>query len=122
MGSCPQGSKCRLYHPKKGKGKKRKTPKDQRNCRGRYFGSGLATSSEPEVDMTEKIITQKNGVAETQGELGDFISLDVSDDELGENDDPTMEPMNSLADGQVVNSELDDLDELILPLRILDRH
>ena len=72
--------------------------------------------------MTEKIITQKNGVAETQGELGDFISLDVSDDELGENDDPTVEPMNSLPDGQVVNSELDDLDELILPLRILDRH
>ncbi|KAJ8444418.1 hypothetical protein Cgig2_005940 [Carnegiea gigantea] len=120
-GSCPQGSKCKLYHPKKGNGKKRKTSKDQRNSRGRYFGSGLTTTSESEIDMTEKIIAQKNGLEENQGELGDFISLDESDDELRENDDPTAEPMSILPDDQVVNSELDDPAELILPLRILDR-
>ncbi|KAH9624059.1 hypothetical protein KSS87_001820 [Heliosperma pusillum] len=86
-GSCPQGSKCKLYHPRKGSSKKGKLSEDQRNIRGRYFDPGLtATVSkhESETAILEKDVALLNNAVPEGGDLGDYISLDVSDDEAGE--------------------------------------
>ncbi|KAK9748895.1 hypothetical protein RND81_02G088700 [Saponaria officinalis] len=107
-GSCPQGSKCKLYHPKKGMSKKGKISEDQRNIRGRYFDPGLAvTVAEPENEsaILEKDVSPMNyGVISKGEDFGDYISLDVSDDEEGESVCPSNDvnclsefvaPMNS---------------------------
>ncbi|XP_074280195.1 uncharacterized protein LOC141605370 [Silene latifolia] len=150
-GSCPQGSKCKLYHPKKGSSKKGKLSEDQRNIRGRYFDPGLtATVSkrETETAILEKDVTLSNNVVLEGGDLGDFISLDVSDDEAGETIYPSSEatylpefvqPTNScvlsredlggdymnkevmyLSEFDVLISVSDSVDELAKPLCILD--
>ncbi|KAL9245133.1 hypothetical protein vseg_018818 [Gypsophila vaccaria] len=94
-GSCPQGSKCKLYHPKKGVSKKGKLAEDQRNIRGRYFDPGLSvTISEPNTEaatLEEEVAPKNNGVVSEGGDLGDYISLDVSDDEQEESIYPTSE-------------------------------
>ncbi|XP_021760899.1 uncharacterized protein LOC110725738 isoform X2 [Chenopodium quinoa] len=120
-GSCPQGSKCKLYHPKKGKTKKRKGQRDQKNAKGRYFGSGLSVVVDPETKpIMLKNHAEPNKVSSAlfQGDLGDFVSLDVSDDEAQE-DGPTSD--HTLSEDGPQNSQLDDFDELIKPLRLLGR-
>lgn len=120
-GSCPQGLKCKLYHPKKGKAKRRKVLRDQKNAKGRYFGTGLSVVADPEARpvVLEKHAEPNKVSVVFQGELGDFVSLDVSDDEAQE-DGQSIEQTFLSEDG-LLNSQLDDLDYLIKPLGILGR-
>lgn len=118
-GSCPQGSKCKLYHPKKGKAKKKKVLRDRKNAKGRYFGSSLSVA-DPETRLVlEKHAGPDKGSFVSQGEWGDFIDLDVSDDEARENGQ-TSEQTFAFEDDPLT-SRLDDLDELMKPLRLLGR-
>ncbi|CAO2834236.1 unnamed protein product [Amaranthus hypochondriacus] len=113
-GSCPQGSECKLYHPKKGKAKKRKVTKEQKKDKGRYFGSGVSVAADPETESTFVDSQKANLVFEE--ELGDFISLNVSDDEEGENE---LCSEQMLSEDNPLSTRLDNLDELIKPFRIL---
>ncbi|KAI5394360.1 hypothetical protein KIW84_061154 [Lathyrus oleraceus] len=74
-GTCTQGTKCKLHHPKKqSKGKKRKRSGDQNNDNGRYFGSIPADVSEPGLTVASSHSQQNE---EHENELTDYISLDV---------------------------------------------
>ncbi|OMO91233.1 Zinc finger, CCCH-type [Corchorus capsularis] len=114
-GSCPQGSKCKLHHPKmQSKGKKRKRSMEYKNARGRYFG----------IDILEPKKLRHQAVDDDDrffgGEFSDYIHLDVSDDEAGE----ICRLMNdeiAFGDNDSSELQLDDLDELIKPIRIMSR-
>lgn len=132
-GSCPQGSKCKLHHPKprSKKGKKRKrsattttTTEEKKNKKnnsssGRYFGGSKCVAlSEP-----GKVITGLTGISfdEDKWELGDYISLpDVSDDEKIDDkmdEDPEASSMDD--DDSIDVWRFSDLDELIKPIKIM---
>ncbi|KAL0795156.1 hypothetical protein Bca101_066533 [Brassica carinata] len=90
-GSCSQGSKCKLHHPKKqGRGRKRKRPSEpsEKNARGRYFGSlqKLFSESEPMV------VDRRPADSEDFGTEGiEFISLGATEDEAGDNNEQATE-------------------------------
>jgi len=111
-GTCTEGAKCRLHHPKKHrKGKKRKRSGDQKNTRGRYFGSIPADVSESGMMVAPK----RHNESEIEEELSDYISLDVVSEEVADTDlsfDPAV---------FCENDSLDDFDELIKPVLLLKR-
>uniref|UniRef100_A0A1J3FRE9 C3H1-type domain-containing protein n=1 Tax=Noccaea caerulescens TaxID=107243 RepID=A0A1J3FRE9_NOCCA len=91
-GSCSQGSKCKLHHPKnQSKGRKRKRPSEpsQKNARGRYFGSLQKGLSEPEPMVLDGSSTD----SEAFGMEGlDFIILGAATEyESGDNNDTAIE-------------------------------
>ncbi|GAB4844124.1 hypothetical protein Ancab_037431 [Ancistrocladus abbreviatus] len=117
-GSCPKESKCKLYHPRKAKCKRRKLSEEQKNARGRYFGSGLL-STEPETSISGKLIPQKNDdIFLQEGRFADYISLDMSDEEAEEDDESSEQA--TLYEVDCSRIQLDDLDEL-KPVRLLDK-
>ncbi|XP_060198336.1 uncharacterized protein LOC132627172 isoform X2 [Lycium barbarum] len=121
-GNCPQGSKCKLHHPKnKRKGVKRKASSELKNGRGRYFGS-------PHVDISERVTAglEKPSVKENsdiffkEGKFVDFISLEGSDEEEQTIDQRSEQ--TPLCDSVPAEMQLDDLDELIKPMRLINRN
>ncbi|XP_024007844.1 uncharacterized protein At1g21580 isoform X2 [Eutrema salsugineum] len=90
-GSCSQGSKCKLHHPKnQSKGRKRKRPSEpsEKNSRGRYFGSLRNVFSESEP----MIVDRRSTDSEDFGMEGlDFIFLGASEFEASDNNDPATE-------------------------------
>ncbi|GAB2270421.1 hypothetical protein Dimus_005323 [Dionaea muscipula] len=120
-GSCPEEPKCKLYHRRKGKAKKWRGSEDQKNSLGRYFGVGFASVAEPDTSVSRKLIVPKgDDDLFLQGRLADYISLDVSDDEEGEDeeDDESIEPP-SIDESGHSGTLLQDLDELTKPVRLL---
>lgn len=114
-GSCPQGSKCKLHHPKnRSKGKKIKRLMEHKNARGRYFGIDI---SEPK--STHQALDDDNIFSD--GKFSNYICFDISDDEAErlhqESCDQTIFVDNDSSDLQ-----LDDLDESIKPFRIMDEY
>ncbi|KAK3230558.1 hypothetical protein Dsin_002439 [Dipteronia sinensis] len=119
-GSCPQGSKCKLHHPKsQKKGKKSKRSRQRKNIRGRYFGSLHMDDSEPQIMRSERQSEQDNGDVTFEGNFADYITLAISGDEAGETYD-AMNAQTTLYDSDNSDFQLDDLDELIKPIRIMD--
>ncbi|XP_047182768.1 uncharacterized protein LOC124848982 isoform X2 [Vigna umbellata] len=111
-GTCTEGSKCKLHHPKKqSKGKKRKRSGDQKHTRGRYFGFIPADVSESGMMVAPNRHKQSSEIEE---ELSDYISLDVVSEEVADTDDLSFDPA-VFCD----NDSLDDLDELIKPVLLL---
>ncbi|KAJ8541604.1 hypothetical protein K7X08_002420 [Anisodus acutangulus] len=118
-GNCPQGSKCKLHHPKnKRKGVKRKASSEMKNDRGRYFGS-------PHIDISERITAGKqkpsvkgnNDIFFQEGKFVDFISLDCSDEEEQTIDQRSEEtPLSESGPGEM------QLDDLIKPMRLINRN
>ncbi|RID58247.1 hypothetical protein BRARA_F01554 [Brassica rapa] len=113
-GSCPQGSKCKLHHPKsQGKGRKRKRPSEplEKNARGRYFGSLQKLFSESEPMVVDRHPTE----SEDFGKEGfEFISLGATEEEAGENNDQATE--------QSISSESEEpasIYELIKPVALM---
>ncbi|KAK1554385.1 hypothetical protein Q3G72_011443 [Acer saccharum] len=118
-GSCPQGSKCKLHHPKsQKKGKKSKRSRQRKNSRGRYFGSLRMDDSEPQIMRSERQSEQDNGDVTVEGNFADYITLAISD-EAGETYD-AMNEQTTLYDSDNSDFQLDDLDELIKPIRIME--
>lgn len=119
-GICPQGSKCKLHHPKKrSKGIKRKSSRGQKNAHGRYFGSRSVDAIGSRTAVSEKLhIKNSDDIFNVEDKFTDYISLDISDEEAGETVDPTMEQITMCAsDGQV--ADLDD--EQIKPVCVMHR-
>ncbi|XP_055833416.1 uncharacterized protein At1g21580 isoform X2 [Solanum dulcamara] len=120
-GNCPKGSKCKLHHPKnRRKGVKRKDSSEIKNGRGRYFGS-------PHIDITERITAgsekpsvKGNNDIFLEGKFADFISLDGSDKEEQTIDQRSEE--KPLFESGPTEMQLDDLDELIKPMRLINRN
>lgn len=122
-GSCPRGSKCKLHHPKnKRKGVKRKASSELKNGRGRYFGS-------PQIDIIERItagpekpsVKGNNDIFCKEGRFVDFISLDDGSDEEEQTIDQRSEE-TPLSESGPTEMQLDDLNELIKPMRLLNRN
>ncbi|XP_022768073.1 uncharacterized protein LOC111312250 [Durio zibethinus] len=121
-GSCPQGSKCKLHHPKtRSKGKKSKRSMEHKNARGRYF----------RIDISEpKRISERHQPLDDDniffdGKFSDYISLDVIDDD--DNDDKAGElhrvisDQTTFGDSDSSDLRLDDLDESIKPILIMNK-
>ncbi|KAG6776122.1 hypothetical protein POTOM_019626 [Populus tomentosa] len=117
-GSCPQGSKCKLHHPKnRSKEKKSKRSRDN-NVQGRYFGLMHASTTELRNPVPGKLNVLDNDAISFKGSIADYISLDVID-EVVENTIPADEH-TALGDSVPLELQLGDLDELIKPVRIMD--
>ncbi|KAF3495029.1 hypothetical protein DY000_02055280 [Brassica cretica] len=87
-GSCSQGWKCKLHHPKnQSKGRKRKRPAEpsERNSRGRYFGSRHKVFSESEPMVVDRRPTNSADFGIEEGL--DFIFLGATEYEAGDNSD-----------------------------------
>ncbi|XP_020547505.1 uncharacterized protein LOC105180166 [Sesamum indicum] len=79
-GVCPQASTCKLHHPKKMEKKPTTEPKI---VRGRYFDGGLIGDADCCMDTTEKLSAKgKDESVCHEGKFPDYISLDVSDEEM----------------------------------------
>nr|DAD39802.1 TPA_asm: hypothetical protein HUJ06_014125 [Nelumbo nucifera] len=119
-GICPQRSMCKLHHPKnRNKGKKRKRSKDHQNTRGRYFGSRITDVSEPKPVASDLSSAQNSeDIFFLEGKFTDYISLDISDEEMKEISDPTDTQATS-CESDPSELPLDDSDELIKPIRIM---
>uniref|UniRef100_A0A2P2JZN5 Uncharacterized protein At1g21580 isoform X2 n=1 Tax=Rhizophora mucronata TaxID=61149 RepID=A0A2P2JZN5_RHIMU len=115
-GSCSQGSRCKLHHPKRrSKGKKGRRLQ-HKNSRGRYFGSIRIHASEPGTVVSEKL-SALDGDSIFAGDIGDYISLDVSGEETREG--PT-DDERTFSDSDPSDLPSDDLDKFTKPLRIMD--
>lgn len=121
-GSCPLGSKCKLHHPKsRSKGKKSRGSRKQKSTYGRYFGSMLLDDSEPQMTMiSERHSTHDNINLFVEGKLVDYISVDFSNEEAREANDALC-GQTTFPDNDASDLQFDDLDELIKPIRIMNR-
>ncbi|XWS23675.1 hypothetical protein CRYUN_Cryun28dG0035400 [Craigia yunnanensis] len=118
-GSCPQGSKCKLHHPKnRSKVKKSKRSMEHKNARGRYFGIDIL---EPKRMVSERHQTLDIDDIFFDGKFSDYISLslDVSNDEVGEFH-RVMCDQTTFGNNDSSDLHLDELDELIKPIRIMN--
>ncbi|OMP06750.1 Zinc finger, CCCH-type [Corchorus olitorius] len=119
-GSCPHGSKCKLHHPKKrSRTKKSKRSMEHKNAYGRYFGIDIL---EPKrvVSDTERHQALDDDDKFCDVKFSDYICLDVSDDEAGEVHRVINDQM-AFGDNDSSDLQLDDPDELIKPIRIMNR-
>ncbi|KAL3339736.1 hypothetical protein AABB24_028384 [Solanum stoloniferum] len=120
-GNCPKGSKCKLHHPKnRRKGVKRKVLSELKNGQGRYFGSPHIDITECITAGSEKPSVKGNNDIFLEGKFVDFISLDGSDEEEQTTDQRSEE--KSLCESGPAEMQLDDLDELIKPMRLINRN
>ncbi|KAJ9166712.1 hypothetical protein P3X46_021419 [Hevea brasiliensis] len=117
-GSCPQGSKCKLHHPKnRSKGKKSKQSREKKIDQGRYFGSTHINVSEPGTAVSETHSAQDNSKICFEGSIADYMILDVAD-AVRENINLADE-QTSFSEGDPLDLKLVDPDELIKPIRIM---
>lgn len=121
-GNCPEGPRCKLHHPKKKrKGLKRKALNVQKNARGRYFGARPVNVADCRA-MVSGVISGKsdNKIFDEDGKFVDFISLDISDEDLGH--------AFELRSGPTCDSEghsdmqVAELDELTKPIRLMNKN
>ncbi|XP_027772203.1 uncharacterized protein LOC107017622 isoform X2 [Solanum pennellii] len=120
-GNCPKGSNCKLHHPKnRRKGVKRKALSELKNGRGRYFGSPHIHITECITAGSEKPSVKGNNDIFLEGKFVDFISLDGSDEEELTIDQRSEE--KPLCESGPAEMQLDDLDELIKPMRLINRN
>ncbi|XP_022773301.1 uncharacterized protein LOC111315667 isoform X2 [Durio zibethinus] len=118
-GSCPQGSKCKLHHPKNRiKGKKSKRSIEHKNACGRYFRIDI---SEPKRIVSEKHKALDDGNIFFDGKFSDYISLDVGDDEAGELHKVICD-QTTFGDNDSSDLQLDNLNESIKPIRIMNEY
>ncbi|KAM7266594.1 hypothetical protein ACFE04_004491 [Oxalis oulophora] len=142
-GSCDQGLNCKLHHPKTlKKGNKNKRIKRWQNVERRYFGSpSHVINSEPqsatvsgknsEIENGSIIVDgriseqesgnteQENGNMDFDGRISDFIPLSFCDEEPEESSDEGDPQQTSFCEGDPLDLQEDDFDELIKPIRIM---
>ncbi|XP_050235440.1 uncharacterized protein At1g21580 isoform X2 [Mercurialis annua] len=119
-GSCPQGSKCKLHHPKnRSKGKKSKQVREKKSTLGRYFGPVQSKMSEPGMAVFKKPAMEDDGNFFLERNIADYISLNASDGG-GENSNPADEQTSSSNCCDMLDFQLVDLDEVIKPVRIMN--
>ncbi|KAM7514771.1 hypothetical protein LguiA_004354 [Lonicera macranthoides] len=125
-GTCSEGSKCKLHHPKtRTKSTKKKLSMDHNNTRGRYFGLTNIDVAEhrriagpknhhPQYSKEDDIFFQ-------EGKFADYVTLDVSDDEkaVGTRIEERTECNTTSSDCQ---GEGGCIDELIKPIGIMFKY
>ncbi|XP_011027446.1 PREDICTED: uncharacterized protein LOC105127746 isoform X5 [Populus euphratica] len=118
IGSCPQGSKCKLHHPKNRTKEKKSKRSRENNAQGRYFGLMHINATKTRNAVPGKLYVQDNDTIGFKG-IADYISLDVSDEEVVENNNPG-DLHTAFGDSDPLNLQLGDLDKLIKPVRIMN--
>nr|XP_034930374.1 uncharacterized protein At1g21580 isoform X2 [Populus alba] len=118
IGSCPQGSKCKLHHPKNRTKEKKSKRSRENNAQGRYFGLMHINATKTRNAVPGKLYVQDNDTICFEG-IADYISLDVSDEEVVENNNPG-DLHTAFSDSDPMNLQLGDLDKLIKPVRIMN--
>ncbi|KAF9609754.1 hypothetical protein IFM89_018202 [Coptis chinensis] len=118
-GVCPQGSMCKLHHPKN-RNKATKLAKISRTIRGRYFGSKLNDTSDTGIVSSDKRTGEKSEdiFTDDTNELADYISIDVSDEEC-QNSDYPIGKYTKFYDSEPSDTQSDELHEFIIPVRLL---
>ncbi|KAK3016029.1 hypothetical protein RJ639_005289 [Escallonia herrerae] len=121
-GVCPQGSRCKLHHPKKrSKGVQRKPSRQQKNARGRYFGSRTIDIDERRAARSEtRYSKEDDDIFCQEGKFSEYIALDVSDEEAIETNDPLSE-RSAMVDSDHADFQVSDLDELTKPIRVMGK-
>ncbi|KAL6212008.1 hypothetical protein ACLB2K_017231 [Fragaria x ananassa] len=114
-GSCPQGPNCKLHHPKKRtKGKIKKRSREHKNGWGRYFIA-------KDVRVSEAVTASAKHREQNGNDIfgNDFISINVSDEEAGESNNPPEQ--TTFYDSDPSDLDLNVLDELIKPISLLEK-
>ncbi|KAK9162434.1 hypothetical protein Syun_003336 [Stephania yunnanensis] len=119
-GVCPQGSMCKLHHPKtRNKSRKRKRSDESKNSNKRYFGSRIREIDEVNtVPFVKPQVPKSEDIFFLEGRLADYVSLDFSSEE----DQVADEPMYSdikMSENEPSDMAEDQLGELIKPVRIM---
>ncbi|KAG9146665.1 hypothetical protein Leryth_021817 [Lithospermum erythrorhizon] len=115
-GECPQGSKCKLHHPKK-RSQTKKPLKEQKKGHGRYFVPGHIETSECTIS---KMLSERcnDDILYEDGRIAEFISLTVNDGEVGR----TIGMINEQAsDFAPPEAQVSDLEDLIRPIRLMSK-
>ncbi|XP_039053127.1 uncharacterized protein LOC120195086 [Hibiscus syriacus] len=119
-GSCPLGSKCKLHHPKnRSKAKKNKRSMENKFARGRYFGVDISEQKRMVSERPQQVREDVNVCFDEK--FSDYIDLDVSEGEAGELHQVICD-QTTFGDGDSSDSQSEDLDELIKPIRIMKDH
>ena len=123
-GKCPQGSKCKLHHPKsRNKSKKWKRCEIQNNSRVRYFGSKIIKLGESLAVNSDKCAMEK--VTDPfcyDGCFADFISIDAdSDDNDGVQTNVAEDYNTKESESDLSDMHPDELDAVIKPVRIMNK-
>lgn len=122
-GICTEGSKCKLHHPKKrNKGKKTDTSKEQKNTRGRYFGSKHINILDRGTAVSERHSAKdSDDIFYREGRFADYIDLGFFDEEAAEtNDLAGKKTTTASSDDGPMDMHQDD-DELIKPINLMSR-
>lgn len=125
-GICPQGSTCKLHHPKKRSGLKRKQQsreQQQKNARGRYFGSKMNAGVVAEgIAASPGNLGPKDDddIFSQEGKFSDYINVDMSDEETDGNCDLTSEQRTILADPS--DLQVVDINDMIKPIGIMNKN
>ncbi|XP_076913343.1 uncharacterized protein LOC143571931 isoform X2 [Bidens hawaiensis] len=122
-GSCPQGTKCKLHHPKSQLKRKHQSSAEQqtKNSRGRYFGS---VRGEEVVRVSEKSYSKNDDVDEEgmlcqEGKFAEYISLDCGSEEGG--DEVIGDTRTRLMISEPLGLGVGEIDELTKPIGIMNR-
>ncbi|XP_068652577.1 uncharacterized protein [Aristolochia californica] len=123
-GVCPLGLLCKLHHPKnRSKCQKQKHTEDQRNSRGRYFGSlKLIDGGGIRSPVSENQTAESGGgeIFFCDGRYADYISLYISEDETEVVKDPIDRHLPP-AESESSEPQIDSLDDLIRPVGLIRR-
>lgn len=120
-GKCPQGSKCKLHHPKsinKTKKRKQSTIQISSNKR-RYFGSSITEAVKPLNVSYDKNDLEGGDLFCCDGRFTDFISLDANSDEDGTEVTVSMDSHTMQCDSELSDQRQDDVEALIKPVNLL---
>uniref|UniRef100_A0A1D1XXX7 Zinc finger CCCH domain-containing protein 7 n=1 Tax=Anthurium amnicola TaxID=1678845 RepID=A0A1D1XXX7_9ARAE len=124
-GKCPQGSACKLHHPKHAnkqanKSRKRKRTTIHNHGRGRYFGCSASEVGEPQMFASNMDMQKKHDIFFHEGRFAEYISLDIdTDGDVIEDNDP-MNSHSILMNSNLSDSQSSDADALIKPVRIMN--
>lgn len=117
-GECPQGSRCKLHHPKKkSKSKRSKVDTVQNNSRGRYFETNVGHGSGARIVYLEEDERQKPEQVSGE-EFADFIELGAGI-EVPEDADTSDDIQLMELDSGNLEVQADNNDAIIKPLRIM---
>lgn len=113
----PQGSKCKLHHPRKRHQTKKPLSK-QKKSRGRYFVSSHAETLDCTITKTISERCNTDILCE-DGRMADYMSLDVSCGEV----DCTAGFLNEQAsDPGLAEALVSTLEEFIKPIRLMSKY
>ncbi|KAK8964802.1 Zinc finger CCCH domain-containing protein 7 [Platanthera guangdongensis] len=122
-GSCPQGSLCKLGHPKiQSKSRKRKRTKLKSSSQGRYFFSSIGKASKPlSISSSQNDLEDPNDIFCSDGRFSDYINLDTDSDDAGIGNNVLRDSYPGMLSFGYHDIKSCDIDALIKPVQIMKR-